>query len=126
PLPSHRDSLRSQAGEGKKQVPLIALAYGRSGDKGNAANIGVLARKPEFVPLLREQLTAAAVKDYFRHFVHGEVERFEIPGLHGFNFMLHEALGGGGMASLRYDPQGKMLAQILMDFQIAVPEHFSP
>ncbi|HWU67323.1 MAG TPA: acyclic terpene utilization AtuA family protein, partial [Stenotrophobium sp.] len=111
---------------GGRKMPLIALAYGRSGDKGNAANIGVLARKPEFVPLLREQLTAAAVKDYFRHFAHGEVERFEIPGLNGFNFLLHDALGGGGMASLRYDPQGKMLAQILMDFEIIVPEHFSP
>lgn len=105
-----------------RQVPLIALATGRSGDKGNAANIGVLARKPEFVPLLRAQLTAQAVQKYFLHFVEGKVERFELPGLQGFNFLLHEALGGGGMASLRYDPQGKMLAQILMDFPLTVPE----
>jgi len=104
-----------------RQLPLIALATGRSGDKGNAANIGVLARMPEFVPLLRAQLTADAVKQYFAHFVEGEVQRFELPGLHGFNFLLHEALGGGGMASLRYDPQGKMLAQILMDFPLTVP-----
>lgn len=104
-----------------RQLPLIALATGRSGDKGNAANIGVLARRPEFVPLLRDQLTAAAVKQYFAHFVEGDVQRFELPGLHGFNFLLHEALGGGGMASLRYDPQGKMLAQILMDFPLTVP-----
>ena len=104
-----------------RQLPLIALATGRSGDKGNAANIGVLARKPEFVPLLRAQLTAEAVKQYFAHFVEGEVQRFELPGLHGFNFLLHEALGGGGMASLRYDPQGKMLAQVLMDFPLTVP-----
>jgi hypothetical protein len=61
------------------------------------------------------------VKQYLAHFVKGKAERFELPGLHGFNFLLHEALGGGGMASLRYDPQGKMLAQILMDFPIAVP-----
>lgn len=109
-------------GEGTVCVPLIALATGRSGDKGNAANIGVLARKPEFVPILRAQLTAQAVRQYFAHFVEGKVERFELPGLQGFNFLLHEALGGGGMASLRYDPQGKMLAQILMDFPLTVPE----
>ena len=102
-------------------VPLIALAYGRSGDKGDSANIGVLARKPKFVPLLCKQLTAEAVKGYLAHFVKGKVERFEIPGLQGFNFLLHEALGGGGMASLRYDPQGKMLAQILMDLPLQVP-----
>ncbi|MDB5987096.1 MAG: hypothetical protein JWR16_2149 [Nevskia sp.] len=106
----------------KRTVPLIALAHGRSGDKGDSANIGVLARKPEFVPLLRAQLTAAAVREYLAHFVRGKVERFEIPGLHGFNFLLQESLGGGGMASLRYDPQGKMLAQILMDFPLEVPE----
>jgi len=104
-----------------RTLPLIALAYGRSGDKGDSANIGVLARRPEFVPLLRAQLSAEAVKQYFAHFVRGKVERFEVPGLHGFNFLLHEALGGGGMASLRYDPQGKMLAQILMDFPLQVP-----
>ncbi|WP_029922325.1 acyclic terpene utilization AtuA family protein [Nevskia soli] len=102
-------------------LPLIALAYGRSGDKGDSANIGVLARRPEFAPLLRAQLDADAVTRHFAHFVRGRVERFEIPGLHGFNFLLHEALGGGGMASLRYDPQGKMLAQILMDFPLQVP-----
>ena len=111
-----------RAGEGVKTVPLITLAYGRSGDKGNAANIGVLARQPEFLPLLREQLTAEAVKRYFAHFVEGDVQRFELPGLHGFNFLMSEALGGGGIASLRHDPQGKMLAQILMDFPVDVPE----
>ena len=108
----------------RRPVPLIALAYGRSGDKGDSANVGVLARRPEFVPLLREQLTAEAVKGWLAHFVKGRAERFEIPGLHGFNFLLHEALGGGGMASLRYDPQGKMLAQILMDFPLQVPQQW--
>lgn len=102
-------------------VPLIALAYGRSGDKGDAANIGVLARRAEFLPLLRAQLTPEAVAAYFAHFAPSKVERFEIPGLGGFNFLLHNALGGGGMASLRYDPQGKMMAQILMDFAVQVP-----
>jgi hypothetical protein len=81
----------------------------------------VLARHPEFVPVLRRELSSAAVRDYFGHFVKGEVERFEWPGLDGFNFLLHQALGGGGVASLRHDPQGKALAQILMDCPVAVP-----
>ena len=115
-----------QAGEGTKTVPLITLAYGRSGDKGDSANIGVLARKPEFLPLLRAQLTPEAVAAYFAHFAPSKVERFEIPGLGGFNFLLHQALGGGGMASLRYDPQGKMMAQILMDFAVQVPVGLLP
>ena len=70
---------------------------------------------------MRRSLTAAAVKDYFAHFAKGEVERFEWPGLDGFNFLLHEALGGGGVASLRHDPQGKAMAEIFMDFPIVVP-----
>jgi hypothetical protein len=107
------------------QLPLLAIAYGRSGDKGDTANIGVLARRAEFVPLLRTQLTADAVKKYFAHFTKGEVERFEIPGLKGFNFVMHNALGGGGMASLRYDPQGKMLAQLLMSFPVQVPKEWA-
>jgi hypothetical protein len=102
-------------------VPLIALAYGRSGDKGDIANIGVLARHPHFVPVLRRELSSAVVRDYFSHYVKGPVERFEWPGLNGFNFLLHQALGGGGVASLRHDPQGKALAQILMDCPVAVP-----
>jgi hypothetical protein len=110
------------AGEGIKTVPLIDLAYGRSGDKGDAANIGILARRPEDLPLLREQLTAEAVHRYLAHVVEGSVTRYEWPGLNGFNFLLTEALGGGGMASLRHDPQGKMLAQVLMDFPLRVPD----
>lgn len=106
---------------GMVSVPLSQLAYARSGDKGNKANIGVLARKPAYCSVLQQGLTAQAVKDYLAHFVEGSVERFEWPGLSGFNFLLHEALGGGGVASLRYDPQGKMLAQILMDLPVAVP-----
>ncbi|HHZ09631.1 MAG TPA: DUF1446 domain-containing protein [Rhizobiales bacterium] len=102
-------------------VPLIALAHGRSGDKGDIANIGVLARRPEFASPLRRQLTPQAVRAYFAHYAKGEVERFDWPGLSGMNFLLHRGLGGGGIASLRHDPQGKALAQILMDFPIAVP-----
>ncbi len=85
------------------------------------ALIGVLARQPAFLPLLQAQLTADAVRRYLGHFVHGRAERYDWPGLGGFNFVLHEALGGGGTASLRHDPQGKLMAQILMDFPIAVP-----
>jgi hypothetical protein len=102
-------------------VPLIALAHGRSGDKGDAANIGVLARRPEFVPAIAAALTPAAVREYFAHIVQGAVERFDLPGVHGFNFLLHGALGGGGVASLRHDPQGKAYAQMLMDLPVRVP-----
>jgi hypothetical protein len=103
------------------RAPLIALAHARSGDKGDIANIGVLARRPEFEPALAAGLTAEAVRAYFAHYAQGPVERFAWPGLHGFNFVLHRALGGGGVASLRHDPQGKALAQALMDFPIAIP-----
>ena len=113
---------QSSVQDGMIEVPLIKLAYGRSGDKGNAANIGVMARRAEFVPALRGQLTAEAVKDYLAHFCLGPAHRYEWPGLDGFNFLLEEALGGGGIASLRHDPQGKMLAQILMDFPVRIPQ----
>jgi hypothetical protein len=102
-------------------VPLVALAFGRSGDKGDIANIGVIARDPDYVPVLRRALTPEAVRAHFAHYVEGEVERFEWPGLGGFNFLLHRALGGGGIASLRHDPQGKAMAQVLMDLPVAVP-----
>ena len=102
-------------------LPLIALAYGRSGDKGDDANIGVLARDPEWLPAIVAALTETAVRDYFAHFLTGEVERFALPGLHGLNFLLHGALDGGGTASLRHDPQGKAFAQMLMDFIVPVP-----
>ena len=102
-------------------VPLIAVAHGRSGDKGDIANIGILARRPEYLPWIRRAATPEAVGRYFAHFVRGEVERFEWPGLDGFNFLLHQGLGGGGIASLRHDPQGKALAQIMMDMPVEVP-----
>lgn len=114
-------SSTAPAAAASRSVPLIALAYGRSGDKGDTANIGVIARRDDDLPLLRAQLTAPAVAGYLSHLVKGRVDRFEWPGLHGFNFLLQDALGGGGMASLRHDPQGKLLAQILMDFPIQVP-----
>lgn len=104
-----------------RTVPLVALAYGRSGDKGDSSNIAVIARRPEFVDLLARQLTPEAVGGYMAHVAKGGVERFTWPGLGGFNFLLHASLGGGGIASLRYDPQGKAHAQMLMDFPVVVP-----
>lgn len=103
-------------------VPLITLAHGRSGDKGDDANIGIIARNPDFIPLLRAALTEEAVADYFAHILTGPVERYELPGIHAFNFLMHGALGGGGIASLRYDPQGKAFAQMMLDMPIAVPK----
>lgn len=111
----------SPSAEETRTVPLVSLAHARSGDKGDSANIGVLARRVEFVDLLRTQLSAARVADWFRHLVRGPVRRYEWPGLQGFNFVMEHALGGGGVASLRHDPQGKALAQMLLDIPIEVP-----
>ena len=102
-------------------VPLIALAHGRSGDKGDSANIAIIARRPEFLPALRAALTEAAVADYFRHLKPGRVRRYDVPGVQALNFVLEEALGGGGAASLRNDPQGKAFAQMLLDLPVPVP-----
>ena len=104
-----------------RTLPLLRLAWARSGDKGDTANIGVIARRAEFLPLLRAQLTPDAVKQYLAHLVQGRVERHEVPGIDALNFLLHEALGGGGMASLRVDPLAKGYAQMLLDMPIAVP-----
>ncbi len=102
-------------------VPLRWLARGRSGDKGNTANIGILAREPAYVPVLEAQLTAEAVKQFLAHLILGTLRRYPWPGLGGWNFVCGDALGGGGIASLRFDPQGKALAQILLELPIAVP-----
>jgi hypothetical protein len=107
------------------EVPLIRLAWGRSGDKGDTANIGVIARRREFMPAIDAALTPQSVAAYLAHLVTGPVERFEWPGLNGWNFVLRRALGGGGIASLRYDPQGKSYAQILMDFPVRVPTEWT-
>jgi hypothetical protein len=108
--------------EARVTLPLVALAYARSGDKGDDENIAVIARKPEYLALLREQLTPAAVREYFAHLVTGDVERFEVPGLHALNFLMHGALAGGGVASLRSDPLGKSYAQMLLDYPLSVPQ----
>lgn len=107
------------------QVPLVRLALARSGDKGDHSNIGVIARQPDYLPYLRAALTPAAVRKYFAHVLaegeRGRVERWELPGSMSFNFMLYNALGGGGACSLRSDPQGKCFGQMLLDFPVTIP-----
>lgn len=107
------------------EVPLIQVAHARSGDKGNYSNIGVLARQPEFLPWIRASLTEENVAEYMKHVFEGgkggEVRRYELPGLNSMNFLLIDALGGGGIASLRIDPQGKAFAQQLLDMPVKIP-----
>lgn len=103
------------------ELPLIAIAHARSGDKGADANIGVRARHPELAAILRDQLTAERVADWLAHRIDGPVRRYEVPGIHAFNFVLSDALGGGGISSLRFDPQGKAYAQQLLDIPVRVP-----
>ena len=111
-----------QPGPTDTTVPLSRLAWLRSGDKGDIANIGVAARKAEFTPYIWAALSEDAVKTHFAHFARGKVERFHLPGSHSLNLVLHRALGGGGLASLRNDPQGKSFGQILADMEIPVPK----
>jgi len=108
-----------------KQVTLLQLAFARSGDKGNASNIAVFARKPEYLPWLRLVLTPERVVDQLKPLVKGPAERFEAPGLHALNFLIQDALGGGGMASLRIDPQGKAYAQMLLEMELPVPAEWA-
>ncbi|HEN9520989.1 TPA: DUF1446 domain-containing protein [Acinetobacter baumannii] len=108
------------------EVPLIEIAHARSGDKGNHSNIGVIARKADYLPWIRAALTEQAVASYMQHVLDaekGRVIRYELPGLNALNFMLENALGGGGVASLRIDPQGKAFAQQLLDMPVKVPAH---
>jgi len=106
------------------RLPLIALAHGRSGDKGNHANIGILAREPEYLPYIEAALTADAVARYLAHVLDpktGRVRRWSLPGCGAYNFLLENSLGGGVVASLRPDPQGKAYAQQLLAFPVPVP-----
>jgi hypothetical protein len=104
------------------RVQLLKLAHARSGDKGDTANVGLIAYKPEYYPLLVEHVTAARVKEHFRGICHGEVERFELPNLGALNFLLHHALGGGGTISLRTDAQGKTFSAALLRMEIEMDE----
>ncbi|MBC3348894.1 DUF1446 domain-containing protein [Pseudomonas sp. SWRI196] len=112
-------------GRADASVPLVKLAVARSGDKGNHSNIGVLARAPEYLPWIAEALTPQVLVDWMSHVLDpllGRVERWYLPGTHSLNFVLENALGGGGVASLRIDPQGKAFAQQLLEIQIPVPQ----
>jgi len=107
------------------EVPLVELAWGRSGDKGDKANIGIIARRAEYLPWIWRALSVDEVTARFAHFLAstetGSVERFLLPGSHAVNFLLHDVLGGGGVASIRNDPQGKGYAQLLLSCPVPVP-----
>jgi hypothetical protein len=104
-----------------RAVKLVALAWGRSGDKGDLSNIGLIARRPEWLPLLWAQVTPAAVLAWLGHLVKGPVDRYHLPGLSAMNLVIHQALDGGGPASLRLDPLGKGMAQMLLEMPLQVP-----
>ena len=97
---------------------LVELAHARSGDKGDTANVGIIARKPEYYPLLVKQVTAERVKEHFKGVCFGKVERFELPNLGALNFLLHQSLDGGGLISLKADPQGKTYSTALLRMEI--------
>ena len=99
---------------------LIELAHGRSGDKGDKVNIGLIANRPEDYPLLVREVTAERVKQHFAAVCKGKVERFELPNLEALNFLLHEALDGGGTMALKADPQGKTYSSALLRMEIDV------
>jgi hypothetical protein len=101
------------------RIQLVHLAHARSGDKGDTANVGVIALRPEFYPVLSEQLTTERVTEHFRGICLGGVERFELPNLQALNFLLHNALGGGGTVSLKTDAQGKTLSTAMLRMEIA-------
>jgi hypothetical protein len=107
-----------------EEVPLLQVAHARSGDKGNSSNIAIFCRKPEYVPCLRTQLTAERIAAQFVEVADGPVERFEAPGLSAFNFVIQNALGGGGMASARIDPQGKSYGQRALEMRVRVPRRW--
>ena len=122
PMVDHPSAIDDGANTGDTiEVPLIRLAWARSGDKGDMSNIGVIARRPALLPLLRAWLTEARVAAFLAHLVKGRVTRYEVPGIDAFNFVCEQALDGGGMASLRNDPLGKGMAQILLSMPLRVP-----
>ena len=103
------------------KTQLVRIAHARSGDKGDICNIGLIALKPEHYPVLVSEVTAERVKTHFGGLVKGEVERFELPNLHALNFVLHHALDGGGLLSLRSDNQGKTYSTALLRMEIDIP-----
>ncbi len=105
-----------------RRVKLIEIAHGRSGDKGNGSNVGIIARHPKIYPFLREVLTESKVKEHMKHICRGSVERYELPNIGALNFILNESLGGGGTVSLKLDAQGKTHASTLLRMEVDVPE----
>ncbi|KAG7236302.1 hypothetical protein INR49_001218 [Caranx melampygus] len=122
PPTSTEDAPDTDLPSGPHSYRLEDLAFTRSGDKGNSANIGVIARHPLFFPYLKKHLTSSVVEEYFSHLIQPGVQtavtRFTLPGIHGLNFVLQSSLGGGGVASLRSDPQGKAFGQMLLDLKL--------
>jgi hypothetical protein len=104
------------------KVQLLRICHARSGDKGDTANIGLIAREPEYYPLIEKYVTAERVKTHFEGICLGSVERFELPNLMALNFLLHQSLGGGGTKSLKNDAQGKTLSSALLRMDIEVEE----
>jgi hypothetical protein len=102
------------------KIKLIDIAHGRSGDKGDAANIGIIAYDEKGYKIIKEYLTVEKVKEHFKGICKGKVERFELPNIHALNFLLHNTLGGGGTVSLKHDAQGKTLAAALLRMELEV------
>ena len=105
------------------RIQLTKLAHARSGDKGDTANVGLIAFRDEYYPILVRQVTAERVKQHFSGICKGKVERFELPNLHALNFLLHESLGGGGTLSLTTDAQGKTFSTALLRTEIEIPDN---
>lgn len=104
------------------RIPISRIAHGRSGDKGDTANVGVIAFNEKHYPILAREVTAERVKAHFGSLVQGKVERFELPNLGALNFLLHESLGGGGTFSLRIDAQGKTYSAALLAMEIEITD----
>jgi hypothetical protein len=104
------------------RVQLYRLAHGRSGDKGDTVNVGVIARNADLYPVIRDQVTVERVKEHFGKLVKGEVERFALPNIWALNFLLHGALDGGGTVSLMTDAQGKTFSTAMLRLEIDVPD----
>lgn len=104
------------------KVRLLDIAHARSGDKGDTANVGVIAMRPEWYPVLERYLTRELVVSHFRGMIEGGVERFELPNIYALNFLLHGALGGGGTLSLKTDAQGKVYSTALLRIVLEIPD----
>lgn|SRR5579859_296620 len=116
-----RSGARMKKKSKPKLTPLVAIAHARSGDKGDTANVGLIARQAKHYPLLVKEVTAARVRRHFKGVITGPVERYELPNLKALNFLLHGALDGGGTISLKTDAQGKVFSTALLRMQIKVP-----